>query len=274
MCQSRMYSHSTLIASFCPVFARAQMLYKEGVLNEPYRISVIFTEEVDHVRNERDTETVYDRMKWFINTLREPDCGLVVSIYQNLDGRNWITDPWFLNHIWPFKKQWEPKGKYITIHNPNDNIGGRKAERLLAEAPIYSAKAEEMAKRFGYEVYYLSYAMPWNDAYELLLGTDHHFTYVGASYYLAALTNTPTTAWAYRNPKKRQITSSYPDYNTGKVIPIIIPETRWGSVGLSRGRTLQYDPELNDLINHPQTYIREIHNVKQVEDVFAGMWKK
>ena len=270
LCISRMYSHSTLIASICPVFTRAQLMWQENAISGPVYVSVIFTEELDHKRKDADTETVYERLIWFIKSLRAPDCGMIISVYQNLNAKRYIMDPWHLHHIWPFKDQWEPKGEYITIHHAEPKLGGTKKDKVLSEAPVYLARVMEMADKYGYDVKTFSYAMPWQEIYDGLRHSDHHFTYIGSTYYLAGCMNTPTTGFSYSNTHS-VINGSYYDYETGVRTNVTIPETRWGIVGLNRTRTIQYDFDLGAVVNKPVDYVKEISEVDQVDDIFKNM---
>ena len=270
---SRMYSHATIIASLAPIFNRAQLLWQEGAVVMPYHLAIIFTDELDHKRKEEDTETVYERIKWFIKTFKVPDCGMVISFYQNLEGKNYIMDPWHVHHVWPFREQCSPHGRYITVQKVGiKGVGGVKKEKVMTEAPIYISHVEKLAARYGYDIKYVDYSMPWEEIYQLMLHADHHFTYIGSTYYLAACIGTPTTAFSYSvsENKNKLIHGSYYDYDTGERISVTMPETRWGIVGLNRTRTIQFDFEKNAVINKPVNYVREISSIDSLDAVFEN----
>lgn len=265
-CNSTVFAHATLISQIAPAFVNAQLLWDEGISRTPYHVSVIFPFELDKVRKEADVETAYERIKWYFNNLMTPDCGLVVTFYQNLKSKSWITAPWHLQHLWPLKEIWTPKKEYITIQKIEPLVGG-SAKRKIDVFPEYEERAVELANKLGYGVKYVDYIMPFDELLDTMKHSDHHFSYQGSSYFFAGLLGLPTTIWGSEMPR-RYSWNSYYSYHDCERIRINHVSSRWGTLGTNQARIMQYDPEVNAVMNKPVTYAYPIDSIGELENEF------
>lgn len=264
-CWATMYSWATVVNTVSNAFAQAQLLFQEGAYEGPVKIAVYYTKE-DHKRKETDSETIHERMKWLFQNMMEPECGLVVSFYHLPEGREHIVIPFFIASFWPTKKQWAPQGTYITIQKTEDGIGGAKKEKIYNEAPIYIAKAEEMAAKYGYEIKYIDYTMPYDEMLDLLVGSDHHFTYAGATYYFAACVGVPVTAWTYF--ERRYRLGTYYDYDTKERIDCMAEDGQWGKITSNKVRILRWDWDRKVVLNKAEDYAYHLASVEELERIF------
>jgi hypothetical protein len=265
-CWATMYSWATVINTVSNVFCTTQLLQQEKAFPGPAKVAVYFTRE-DHKKKAADSETIYERMIWLFKSMKEPEGGMVVSFYHLPEGREWISIPFFIANIWPTKKQWNPIGTYITIQKTEAGIGGKKQDKVYEEAPLYVERTEQLAKKYGYDIKYIDYTMPYEETLDLLAGSAHHFTYSGSTYYLAACVGTPTTAWSYFG--RRYKNGRYYDYDTKENIKVMVEEGQWGKITSDKARLIKWNKERQVVDNGPEPY--DVHHVvhhDEVEEVF------
>lgn len=267
-CMSTVFAHGTLAAQLCPAFVKAQLLYEEGVVSKPFHVSVIFPFDMNHIRKPTDVETAYERIVWYLKNLKVPGCGMVVSLYQNLNGRPWITDSWKLDSLWPFRKQWNPNGTYITIQKIEPLVGGVAKRNLKADIEFYPSfenKAKSLAEQYGFDVRYVDYLTPYQELYELMLGSSYHFSYPGATYFFAGLCGTPTIGWGER-PDYSSI-SYYEPFSDNRIFETI-QVSRWGRLGTNPGRIQQFNHDVNVVMNMPAKYASHIEEPDELDNIF------
>jgi hypothetical protein len=268
-CNSTIFAHGTLISQLAPAFVSAQLYWDEGISKSPYHVSVIFPFDLDRVRKEADVETAYERIKWYFNNLKVPSCGMVVTFYQNLETKPYITAPWNLQQLWPLKERWEPKNKYITIQKAEPLAGGN-ARRQKAAIPEYEDKAIELAHSIGYEIEFIDYLVPFDRLLKIMKHSDHHFSYQGSSYFFAGLLGLPTTVWCSEMARiYRQ--NSYYSYHEGERIQTHDALNSWGSLRTNQSRIMQYDYEVQAVMNKPVRYGKAVENVGELHGVFKQL---
>jgi len=270
-CSSTMYSHGTIISQLANVFNKAQLLWQEGSLTSPYYVSIIFPSELDHKRKNTDPESVYDRLKWYINNMRVPSCGMVVSFYQNRGIKTWITTPWHLNEFWPMKRQWDPKGTHITIQVTEHLIGSAAKDIVHSVSPSFIKRTEELAEKYGFEVRYIDYTLPFDQMYDDIVTSNHHFTYCGSTYFFASTIGIPTTGWASRIFAKAKQPGSYYKYHSAERIYTMVQSTQWGNLSTNKARIMQYDHKLGVVMNKPAEYCTNIDEPEDLDEVFQKM---
>tara|TARA_R110000744_G_scaffold188370_4_gene307702 strand:+ start:1380 stop:2303 length:924 start_codon:yes stop_codon:yes gene_type:complete len=268
-CNSTIFAHGTLISQIAPAFVNAQLLCDESISKEPYHVSVIFPFELDKVRKETDVETAYERIKWYFNNLMVPTCGMVVTFYQNLESKSWITAPWHLQHLWPLKERWEPKNRYVTIQRLEPLVGG-SAKRNKDSIPEYEDRAINLAKSLGYEVKFIDYLMPFDELLYTMKHSDHHFSYQGSSYFFAGLLGTPTTIWGSERPRT-YAWNSYYSYHKAERVHLNHLIGRWGTLGTNQARIMQYDFEVGAVMNRPVSYMYQIDSVGELDNEFKKL---
>lgn len=258
-CLATIYSHATVIAQLSKPFNKAQMLWQEGNITEPYHVVITYPYPLDHKRKESDSESIFDRFLWMIENMRIPDCGMTVSVYHAPDTIKHIVEPWAVNEFWTMKEQNSPLGEYITMQRLEKGIGGNKKEWTYNEVPKYMKLVEDWANQRGIEIKYIDYAMPYQEMYETLLGSDGHFTYCGSTYYFAGMIGLRTYGLApyFNNIKSME---SYYTLEGADRIPVEVENSYWASIGINGGRITQFDHEQGAVVNMPPDYLRHMHD--------------
>lgn len=275
-CSSTMYSHATIISQLANAFNKAQLLWQEGSISTPYHISIVFPVELDHRRKPDDSESVYERLKWYINNMREPSCGAIVSFYQNKQSKPWITSPWHLNEFWPMKRQWDPQNTHVTIQVAEKMIGSTSKDFIHSVTPNFIDKVCDLATDYGFDVKFIDYTMPFEQMYNDIVTSNHHFSYCGATYFFAATVGVPTTGWGYFiSPNTRQ-TDSYYEYDLGpdgtpQRVFVNAQLTQWGNLSTNKARIMQFDSKLGVVMNKPISYCTNIDDPDKLEETFAKM---
>lgn len=270
-CSSTMYAHATIMCQLANVFNKAQLLWQEGSLTGPYYVCVIFPVELDHKRKATDSESVYDRLKWYINNMKVPSCGMVVSFYQNTNTKTWITTPWHLNELWPMKRQWDPKGTHITIQVTEQLVGTKAKYVIHTMSPPFIKRTEQLAKDYGFDIRYIDYTLPFDQMYEDIVTSNHHFSYCGSTYFFAGAVGVPTTGWAYYISATVKQPGSYYTYDSAKRIYTEVQSTQWGNLSTNKARIMQYDHQLGVVMNKPVEYCTNIDHVEDLDEVFQKM---
>lgn len=219
-CADTAHAHCTIMCLLSDVFLKAQILAEESISSEPYRVSIMWPEQFINPfkRKPSNAETSYDVLKWFLNNMLPPKHGMIVSIYEYKQTQT-IATPWSVNKIWPFKKQWNKKGKLISIHKSEPLMSKRRIGGLMEKEKTILPNLTKIANELGYEIKFIHYSLTMDEIYDILLTTTHHFSYDGGTYYTAGMTGTPTTKYTH-----------YDD---------CLPET-WGFMGISPNKILQF----------------------------------
>lgn len=262
-CLATCYSHATIIAQLSSAFNKAQLLHQDGFIDKPYHVSVLFPFPLDYKKKEADSETVFERIIWYINTMRIPDSGMTVSVYHCPEMVKHVTEAWSVNQFWPMRRQNKPKGEYITIQRMEYALGGNKKEWTFEHPPKYTKKVEEWADKLGIDIKYVDYTMPYQEMYEILLGSDAHFTYCGSTYYFAGTIGLKTYGLAPFFHKQVDMESYY-DYDSGERIPIEVTKSYWGNLGTNKARIIQFDQERGVVLNKPPLYLKQIFDFPEL----------
>lgn len=270
-CSSTIYSHATMISQLAGVFNKAQLLWQEGSITGPYYVSIVFPVDLDHRRKPEDPESSYERIKWYINNMRVPNCGMVISFYQNLNSKTWITTPWHLNEFWPMKRQWSPQNTHITIQTTEKLLGTTAKDLIYAVSPAHIERVEKLADDYGYEVRHINYTVPFDKMYDDIVTSNHHFSFCGATYFFAATVGIPTTGWGYYVSAKIKTGGSYYTYNTAERIYTEMQSTQWANLSTNKARIMQFDHELGVVMNKPISYCNNIDDPDEIDDVFQKM---
>jgi hypothetical protein len=102
--------------------------------------------------------------------------------------------------------------------------------------------------------------------YELLLGSDHHFSYSGASMFFAAMMGLPTTAYCL-GLTDQWWPSKY--YNkVGTKVNVMVQRGKWGILQTNLARVMQWDPDEQMVLNKPPEYLTHIDSVEKIDHAF------
>lgn len=187
-CAHTRYFMLPVIDKLSHAFCTAQMNHDEFSIKDPYEVSIIFPH--DHPYKISDPETAMERIEWFIHNMRKPDGGIKFSIYQNTNMAVFRNSGWYSRYMWEMEDTWKPtESNYVSLQvfEPLkvSTWSTDKLKRCMDK--VYSE-----AKLHGLDVKEVSYAMPYEEMYRTMLGARMHFSYSGASYFLAALARVPT----------------------------------------------------------------------------------
>jgi hypothetical protein len=230
-CADTAHAHCTIMCLLSDVFFKAQLISDEDYAQGPYRVSIMWPEQFVNPfkRKPSNAETSYDVMKWFLNNMLPPKNGMIVSI-DRYEQKQTVATPWTVNQLWPFKKQWNKKGKFISIHKSEPLMSKRRIGGLMEKEKTILPNITKIAHEFGYDVKFIHYSLTMEEIYDTLLSTTHHFSYDGGTYYTAGMTGTPTTKYTH-----------YYDN---------LPDT-WGFMGISPNKILQFR---NEVVSAPIEY--------------------
>ncbi len=268
LCWATMYSWGTLVNTVSAAFCEIQLLQQESAYtNGPARVCVYYTKE-DHKKKPADSETIHERVKWFIEALKVPDGGMIVSYYELPDGKEHIVIPFLIANYWPTKLQWTPKGDYISLQYLQEGIGGYKKDRVYREIPGFYDKVRDLAKQYGWEIKEVDYSMPYQETLEILAGSNMHFSYLGSSFYLAACVGVPTVGWPYFDKAHRL--GTYYDYDSKERIDVMAETGQWGKITSNTVRVLRWDDERQVVTNKPEDYITHVYDYDEVTRVFKN----
>ena len=276
---STVIAHATIASTLNGVFFRA-LAQSRHFGNIPYKVCLCFPDnKIDRKKKETDSESIYDRLVWYIKNMHPPKNGIIFSMYI-IEGKwqRFEKVPWAINSVWPFKRQWKPLDQYVTLqtvepdtysdrrmHEPQRVDHVNAAIQALESFNTCLPYIESYCNANNLEIKYVDYTMPYDDIYELILGSNCHFSYPGATMYFAMACGTLTFAihkfihskpedtynFAYRDPETGI------EYLDGQMKPY----TRYGRVTNGPTRIQQYSPQLD------KVYQKHLHQLVDIASV-------
>lgn len=195
--------------ALCPVvthlskaFLCADLYQQEGAINKPYEVSIIFGD--DRKRKSSDPESGLDRVLWMIDKMKAPRGGIKISVYINENMNRVLDSTWQTHHMWRTEDVWDKSktGNYVTIQRVEKES---KADWHKENVDECFDLIYELCETYDVEVIELDYETPYEEMYQALLHSKMHFSYVGASYFMAALTQTPTLGIGLAEDRKMTI---------------------------------------------------------------------
>lgn len=269
-CQHTSHSHATIMSLLSNAFLNAQQLADEKVSNEPYHIAILWTIDIQKKRKPENAETALETLRYFLLNLKTPANGAIISIYHVPDAYSAQATPWRHSQIWPFEKQWNPQGKYVTVH---------KAEPLMSKTRIQGTKNSEekilplvkkYANQYGYDIKYIDYKMTAQEMYETMRYSDYHFCYAGATYFTAAMVGIPAIAWHHMD--KLEYEEVRIENLKGEKSIRAIQINGFG-MSLQTGKIRQYDWDNDVVVSQPNLNQMFLDNQNEIKKAFAGMIK-
>lgn len=267
-CQSTMYSTCTILSQINKVFVNAQQLAEEQCSSEPYRVSVFWPEGwVNKKRKDEDSESAYYKVKWYFENYIPPRNGLIVSFYLTRSINKMIDTTFEARYVWPTKKQWQPKGKFIAVHDFEPLIGNPiKREKIKEKYDKYVPLIESYAILKDLEIKYINYSTPMDDMYETMINCEYLLSYQGASYYFASCTSTPVAGFAHKDlpDKSKETTGKYFDVKTNEFVVGTFERTQWGEMRSNAAILPRLDIASNQIVLGPLTNYTTIYNEKDI----------
>jgi hypothetical protein len=248
-------AHATIMSQFCHVLWRIQSMCEEDLITDKVTIKVFVPDWIrDCYMSLNHKYSLVEQLEWFMNNFEEPSCGIewIMEFYHETGE---VTSPWNAQCVWPFKKQWVGGGGYITLQKyKNINEGAFNYNRRMAEQSGQLDIIENIEQYSDYPVKIVDYEMHPSELIDTLIHSEKHYTYMGGSYYTAALINCPTICYGH------PIDNVYPDSLEGKGMP----GSAWGSaMGNGFSTICQYD--FDKTYNGPQTYVTHTSSVNELK---------
>lgn len=179
-------------------FFRAQMLHNEKLSRGPFKVAILIPTHYITRHKPEDTETGVYRIEWYIRNMIPPDIPIIFTIYYG--NREFYLTNKTRGWLWPLKYQWDPNytENYVTVQLPEiyATPGGNQ-QRQNWENPL-----KYFENNCPYPIKYIGYHTPIDEAYNLLKYAKYHFTYFGATYYLAAMMGVPSIIMGFQHRKE------------------------------------------------------------------------
>lgn len=274
LCHHTAHSHATLMAMLSPAFLNAQQIADEKVSNKPYHISIIWTLSLHEKRKHENAETAYDTLKYFLNHMMTPTNGVIISIYHAKEGLPHLTSIYKHAQIWPFEKQWNPQGTYVSVHKHEPLMSKNRIKGVQEHEKLCLPIIEQCAEKYGYDIKYVDYTLTTQEIVDIMTSADQHFCYSGATYYTACMIGVPALAWHHY--KKFEINwneLSYTDIDPEKKTALIRSVQTLGTMSTNAAHIRQYDFK-NKCVNvHPYVNQQHIMRLGEIEEAFLRMIK-
>jgi len=249
--ESTVQAHATIMSQLCTPLWKIQSLYEEGIITEPQVINVFIPERFIGLKlHPRNINTCDQHLIYFMENFVPPAPGVAFKVYtfNEIDGR--VQAPWNAKCIWPFKQQWIGDGDYITLQKHGETILSKKTH-LFRDIARRSGQVDiinNIERYSEYPVKEISYTMTEEDFFNTLIHSKKHYTYMGSSYYSAALINCPTICFGF---------------------PTDMPSI-WGhDMGNGFKNICQYD--FNKVYNGPTTYVSHTNSVNELKGHLLGI---
>lgn len=259
-CVGTAHATCTVLNLINQAFYRAQLLADENISDQPYHVSVLWPKNKSwQMYPGKDPESSLDRVKWYFKNLLPPKNGMIVSFYIAEEVNRFLESPWEARYIWPTKRQWDPKNEYISVQKP-ENLGS-KNRRLDCQKQydLLMPELEHFAKMTDVNIKFIDYSDSIETWYEVLLNTNYHFSYHGASYYFCSATNTPTVCWTMIEDYTHNF--AFQNSKTKSIEPQKSLITCWGNMASHVTNIPQFNPT-----EHPKVHNKPVEYVTNIKD--------
>lgn len=171
-------------------FFSAQVLTQEGIISDPYKLTIYVTNINDKMKAENEV-TKLDTLYYFIENMHPPKCGMIISIFEHQLIKS-IKPYEDFRYLWPFKKemQWVGDGDYITFQEVEPKCTPWVKEKFFSHPNAKITK--DIDEHSVYPIKRIDYTMREEEIFELLKHTKFHLSYPGGTYYTAGMMNCPT----------------------------------------------------------------------------------
>ena len=188
-CLHTVTTYAPIVNKLSKVFLNIELGVKKGYIKDISYITIILPQNSFRKFKSTDEETTLKRFRWFIENLEPTSNGMVISLYISKDPILDIIDShWDLNNLWISKEKWKGEGNYVTVQFP-EKVGEFWNQYYFHEN--WRALERYFISK-NIEIKYLSYKDPIDKVYNLLLDTKLHISYIGSTYFIAALARVPT----------------------------------------------------------------------------------
>jgi len=252
------HAYCIFICVLGELFYTAQQLQSEGILDRPYKASIIIPKiEIFKGVQPEDNLT---RIKFLIDKMIPPEKGIAITFYEHWQEKK-VQRPYGTFVIWPYKEQW-------NLNNCEDYVAIQKIDGIenSLNYPGIVQTYERVLKELddlGIDYKFVGYHQKIEDLYETILKSKLLLSYTGCSYYIAGGMGLPTLAFGDRYTS---LTDNYiMKKHTGQKVKSPTLFTAWGNQILSNAKLVHYDLE-NGLHNRPQSNTLNIGAFKTERD--------
>lgn len=208
-----LYICNSTSGHFLPVISKLSRAFINAELtplDTPYNLSIFLEPFTRNKFKKGDQETPYDMVTFLLKNFRRPACRLRVTIYLTIE--TILNQNWDYSSLWALDRVHDKNNaeKIITFQYPQS---GMKA--TLTDAEECFRAAENYARVHDYKIRTIDYSMRYSEMTDLLLKATLNVSYIGASYYLAGLTRTPTLGIGHKPNTK---------YGNIFVTPFVAPD--------------------------------------------------
>lgn len=256
-------AYATIVALVSHVHTKAQLLYEEQGISNPFRVSVIVEGSSFHKYKPTDADSKIERIAWFFRNAAAPGCGIITQIYINHKMKSYLDTPFAFNSLWHSKETNRGKiSDYITLHphseiDWNSGASSHRREGLLKQIEL----CRELCEKHDIEIKEVDYTTSINEAYKLLLSARCHVGYIGSTHYLSAFTRTPCVTLGKHVPGIHPYTKPFGLTRTN-TLRSLAPEYEldfgrmrvWNELGTPPGRTLLYNFEAGHMYQDEPRY--------------------
>ena len=259
-------AHATIMSQLCKVFWQIQNMYEEGLIAEVVEIKVFVPKWIHgRIYSDNHKYALHEQIIWFLDNLEKPRVGIKWSI-EYYKEKTQVTSPWNAQCIWPLKKelQWQGGGGYITLQKYNDVSleSSYNYNRAIAENSGHLDVIDNIEAYSEWPVKVIDYTQTQDEFFNILRYSEKHYTYMGGSYYSAALINCPTICYGF----------PYDDVYPNSLEGNPMRGSAWGqSMGNGFSTICQYD--FNKTYNGPQTYVKHTNTVNELKGELLGLYK-
>jgi len=270
-CYHTSHSHATIMSLLSPAFLDAQQQYDERVSDKPFHITILWPHKLTLKRKPENKDTAYEAMLYFVENMMAPKNGAIISIYNTPSAKPWQTTQWRHSQIWPFERQWDPQGNYVTVHKAEPLMSKSRIDKVIMKQELILPKIEKLAEKYGYDIKYIDYTLTTKEIVDTITESEYHFCYSGATYYTAAMIGIPALAWHHWD----EIRNDQLDVrNINNVVEThSVQRATWGAMSSHNGKIRQYDFERKCVNTFPNQTQRHIEYNWELENAFIGMIK-
>ena len=248
-------------------FLKAQMLWQDKAITSPFRIAIIVARHHTRKFKPTDADRTIHRIEWLVKNFVPPSCGAIVSFYISDEMEAWIDGGFSTHALWKTKQQWIGDGDYVTLQTPEGlSDSGNNWKQKNIQKLIESVRLNAIAHNL--KVKYIDYTMSYDTVSELLMHTKKHFSYIGASYFIAALMRTPTVGLGLDKEKRKISIPTGPGVEKQDEIYMNI----FTSSQPDPGHVKQIDDNMR-VINSPVTTVYHTTSEIDIDNEFDGLIK-
>ena len=268
-------AHALIVSRFSHELFKIQGLAQEGIVTTPYKICILIrTGLIGHKYSKANESTVDQTIMWFAKNWLPPSCGVIFSFYEydDLFGVE-IQQPIMTQVIWPLNDKLQSKrdGGYITYQKFPDALLKRYSHKYEnAKETGQLNIIDDIEALSPYPVKEIDYSMSEDEIAELLKHSKMHFTYQGATYFMAAIMNVPTVC--YGSPTYMSHPSKWWEY--GEFHEESVQVTMWGNYNygarIPTTKIGQYDFKKQSAVQRPQRYLYHSMTPEDLEGIIKG----